>query len=213
MGGGVVDDWLARDNWTDDVVRIPGAPVPTIDNDVYFEGINASITTIGDITCRNLIVFGRIDSVDENTATILDLGGSDLTAVDVTIGYSNIATPGQYQAKIVFGTGTHNIVNLLSAGEYSFGYVWFARSIITVAGDVDLRYVLTVEVESTVVLDGSGSQSLYFGGDATYPNEFGDFVVDKPSGRAIMFDDWYVANFVGVRGDFDVNGFVMKVGY
>ena len=76
-----------------------------------------------------------------------------------------------------------------------------------------MRYLATVEVESTITLVGSGNQLLYFGGTETSPNGFGDLVIDKPSGRAMMLDAWSIANFVGIRGDFDINGFVMRVGY
>ena len=213
VGSGATDDWLDSDNWTDDVVGMPGAPIPTIDNDVYFEGITANIITTGDITCRNLIIYGNAGSVDESTATILDLGNSNLTTANIVIGYSNIATPGQYQAKIRFGTGVHIITNLLSAGEYSFGYIEFERSNIAIAGNIDLRYMLTVEVESTVTLAGSGVQSLYFGGSEISPNGFGNLVINKPSGHTIILDNWYVANFIGVKGDFDINGCVVKVGH
>jgi len=167
----------------------------------------------GSITCRNLTIYGGVGSISEITATILNLGSHDLTTTNITIGYSDVATPGQYQAKIRFGTGTHVITALQGAGEYAYGYIEFEYASIAVAGSIDMRYLATVEVESTVTLVGSGNQLLYFGGTVTSTNEFGDLIIDKPSGRATMQDTWYVANFVGIQGDFDVNGFVMRVGY
>lgn len=114
---------------------------------------------------------------------------------------------------INMGTGSHSVGGNFTGPTAGSGYVNLASCDMTVVGDIDLRNLTTVENESTITLIGSGQQLLYFGGSETSPNEFGDLIVNKPGGIAVIQDDWWVANFVGTDGDFDFNGKTMKVGH
>jgi hypothetical protein len=126
----------------------------------------------------------------------------------------NIAVVGDVRAaKVKFGTGSHSVGGDFNGALNGIGNVEFEACHMTIAGDIDLRNLVTIDVESAITLIGSNDQSLYFGGSDTNPNEFGDLIIDKSGGLATLCDDWSVANFSGVRGDFDFNGFVMKVGY
>jgi len=84
-------------------------------------------------------------------------------------------------------------------------------------GSVDMRNVAVDEVWSSMTLTGPNNVYLYFS-DVIRPlaDEFdplGDLVIDKLDGIVTMMNDGYVANFIGIRGDFDFNGFTLKVGY
>jgi hypothetical protein len=197
IGDGTSEDWFTTSNWTDEYVQLPGAPIPTIANDVYFNGGGVGDCTLtGSITCKRLLM-------DAATYT----GLLDLVSYDAVIDSDVNA------ARVKMGSGSHTVGGDFKGPLAGTGQIDFEACTMTVPGDIDLRNAVTTNDSSAVTLEGTNDQALYNGGTVTSPNDFGDMIVEKTGGRATLYDDWYVANFSGVSGDFDFNGFIMKVGY
>lgn len=197
IGDGTSTDWSNVDNWTDDVVQEPGAPVPTSAEDVYFDdsGVGDCVLT-ANAECNSLIMDASLYTGQ------LDFAGFNMSiSTDFRV------------ANVKLGSGTHSVSGSLMGPSSGIGTLDFERCYMTVAGDIDLREASTLEGESTVKLVGSNNQYLYCGGSATSPNEFGELVVEKSGGLAVVEDNWSVANFIGNQGDFDLNGYTIRVGY
>jgi hypothetical protein len=196
-------DWFDRSNWTDDYVELPGAPVPTIVNDVYFNGGIGDCVLTDDIVCKRLLM----------DATLYT-GLLDCVAYNVVTGEVRAA-------RIKLGSGSHIISGDLMGALDGVGHVELESCGITIAGNVDLRNLFIDDVLSTMTLvsssGGVDNITLYFSdiprvlADDSEP--LGDLVIDKPGGLVTMMNDGSVANFIGVSGDFDFNGFALKVGY
>jgi len=197
IGDGTSEDWFTQSNWTDDYVQLPGAPVPTIVNDVYFDGGGVGDCTLtGSITCKRLL-----------------MDAATYTGLLSFVSYDAVIDSDVNAARVKLGSGSHTVGGNFSGPLAGTGQIDFETCEMTVPGDIDLRNAVTTDAGSAVTLEGTNDQSLYNGGSVTSPNYFGDMIIVKTGGRATLYDDWYVANFSGVSGDFDFNGFIMKVGY
>jgi hypothetical protein len=127
-------------------------------------------------------LFGSTGAFSEATAPVLDTNGYSLTTGSYfDLGYSNPTYPGQFQAKILFGSGTHTINGDFKVpGQYTYGYMNMGTASVKIAGNWSSRYATVTPGNGTVILNASsGTKTITSGGQTFY-----DLVLDDDGGTA-----------------------------
>ena len=122
------------------------------------QGDTKTLQMTGDWTTGSLTIYGTSGNNTEARAMVLDTNTHNLTVNgNLLLGHSDVNYSNDYQAKILFSTGTHIVTGNISVdGQYTHGYFYFDSANVSIGGNIDFTYGTVTPTTSTVILNGTG---------------------------------------------------------
>ncbi|MBF0533114.1 MAG: hypothetical protein HQL23_08490 [Candidatus Omnitrophica bacterium] len=169
----------------------------TLGNSLYIGMTDtATVNMTGNWTVGGqMYVRGGYNSTDLASAFVLNTGTYNLATSGISVSFASGAYPTRYFGKIAFGSGTHTIAGLFTGPgtQYSWGWVDFGTSTVSVTGNMNLSRTTVSGSTSTLVFSGSAAQTF-----TTNTQTFYNIVVNNSGAGA--------AGAVTVSQPLDVNG-------